>query len=201
MKFMMNGALTLGTFDGANLEIVDQVGEENCFMFGPKIDDFPATMSYYNSQWQYQNVQGLKRVVDALIDGTISDNRTGMFQDIYDSLLTGSQWQAGDPLSLIHICNRVKDICRVLYPNDSSYDGKVLRLRQQYFFVSASLQYVLDSFKRIHGNDFSQFPNFNCIQLNDTHPVLAIPELMRLLIDENRQDVYKRQPGNAAIIF
>ena len=83
--------------------------------------------------------------------------------------------------------NRVKDICRVLYPNDSSYDGKVLRLRQQYFFVSASLQNVLETFKRTHGTDFSQFPEFNCIQLNDTHPVLAIPELMRLLIDENRQ--------------
>lgn len=101
MKFMMNGALTLGTYDGANLEILDQVGEDNCFMFGPKIADFPATMSYYNSQWQYQNVEGLKRVVDALIDGTISDNRTGMFQDLYDSLLTGSQWQAGDPFYVL----------------------------------------------------------------------------------------------------
>lgn len=96
MKFMLNGALTLGTYDGANLEILEEVGEENSFMFGPKIDDFPATMSYYNSQWQYKNVEGLNRVVDALIDGTLSDNRTGMFQDLYDSLLTGSQWHAGD---------------------------------------------------------------------------------------------------------
>ncbi|HHV42103.1 MAG TPA: glycogen/starch/alpha-glucan phosphorylase [Clostridiaceae bacterium] len=101
MKFMMNGALTLGTYDGANLEILDQVGAENCFMFGPQIDDFPATMSYYNSQWQYNNVEGLKRVVDALVDGTISDNRTGMFQELYNSLLTGSQWQAGDPFYIL----------------------------------------------------------------------------------------------------
>lgn len=96
MKFMLNGALTLGTYDGANLEILEEVGEENSFMFGPVIADFPATMNYYNSQWQYKNVDGLKRVVDALVDGTLSDNRTGMFQDLYDSLLTGSQWHAGD---------------------------------------------------------------------------------------------------------
>ncbi len=97
MKFMLNGALTLGTYDGANLEILEEVGEENSFMFGPKIDDFPATMSYYNSQWQYKNVSGLKRAVDALIDGTLSDNRTGMFKALHDSLLIGSQWNAGDP--------------------------------------------------------------------------------------------------------
>ncbi len=101
MKFMMNGALTLGTFDGANLEILEEVGPDNSFIFGPKIDDFPATLSYYNPQWQYRHVEGLKKVVDALIDGTLSDNRTGLFQDLYDSLLTGSQWQAGDPFYLL----------------------------------------------------------------------------------------------------
>ena len=81
--------------------------------------------------------------------------------------------------------NRVEDIWRVLYPNDSSYDGKVLRVRQQYFFVSATLQSVVRNYKRTHGNDLSRFAEFNCFQLNDTHPVVGIPELMRILIDEN----------------
>lgn len=79
--------------------------------------------------------------------------------------------------------NKVEDICRVLYPNDSGIEGKTLRLRQQYFFVSASLQDILNKYILEHGNDFTKLPDYNCIQLNDTHPVIAIPELMRLLID------------------
>lgn len=80
---------------------------------------------------------------------------------------------------------RVHDLCRVLYPNDSTYDGKVLRVRQQYFFVSASLQTMIDSYIENHGEDLRDFHKYNSIQLNDTHPVLAIPELMRLLLDEH----------------
>ncbi|MDO4610103.1 glycogen/starch/alpha-glucan phosphorylase [Corynebacterium sp.] len=79
---------------------------------------------------------------------------------------------------------RVHDLCRVLYPNDSTYEGKVLRVRQQYFFVSASLQQMIDSHLDVHG-DLSTFAEYNSIQLNDTHPVLAIPELMRLLLDDH----------------
>lgn len=81
--------------------------------------------------------------------------------------------------------NSAQNISRVLYPNDSGPSGKALRLKQQYFFTSASLQDLLIKFKRDHGANFSEFPNYNVVQLNDTHPVVAIPELMRLLMDEN----------------
>ncbi|HKL84881.1 MAG TPA: glycogen/starch/alpha-glucan phosphorylase [Treponemataceae bacterium] len=77
-----------------------------------------------------------------------------------------------------------ENISRVLYPNDAGPSGKTLRLKQQYFFSSASLQDILAKFKRDHGTNFKEFPLYNVIQLNDTHPVVAIPELMRLLIDE-----------------
>lgn len=80
---------------------------------------------------------------------------------------------------------KVMDICRVLYPNDTTYEGKVLRVRQQYFFVSASLQEMISNFITHHGEDLTRFAEFNSIQLNDTHPVLAIPELLRLLLDEH----------------
>ena len=80
--------------------------------------------------------------------------------------------------------NRAEDISRVLYPNDSEDQGKILRLKQQYFFVSASIQDMVKNFKKTHGNDFEHFPDYVAIQLNDTHPVVAIPELMRILIDE-----------------
>ncbi|MDO4175137.1 MAG: glycogen/starch/alpha-glucan phosphorylase [Eubacteriales bacterium] len=77
--------------------------------------------------------------------------------------------------------NRAEDISRVLYPNDSTDEGKKLRLKQQYFFCSASLQDMIKKYKMNHGNDFAHFADFNAIQLNDTHPVISIPELIRLL--------------------
>lgn len=80
---------------------------------------------------------------------------------------------------------RVMDLCRVLYPNDTTYAGKVLRVRQQYFFTSASLQSMIANYIAHHGEDLRDFARYNCIQLNDTHPVLAIPELMRLLMDDH----------------
>ncbi|QWW20079.1 glycogen/starch/alpha-glucan phosphorylase [Schaalia sp. 19OD2882] len=80
---------------------------------------------------------------------------------------------------------RTMDISRVLYPNDTTFEGKVLRVRQQYFFCSASLQSIIDTYVAEHGNDLTGFATYNAIQLNDTHPVLAIPELMRLLMDEH----------------
>ena len=80
--------------------------------------------------------------------------------------------------------NRAEDISRVLYPNDSTNEGKILRLKQQYFFVSASLQELVRKFKAEHGKHFDKFPEFVAVQLNDTHPVVGIPELIRILVDE-----------------
>ncbi len=97
MKFMINGALTLGTCDGANIEIADAVGDKNHYQFGCKVQDFGPTMSFYNPQWQYHNIKGLNRVVNALVDGTFNDSGTSMFQDIYNGLLHGTNWQPADP--------------------------------------------------------------------------------------------------------
>ncbi len=81
--------------------------------------------------------------------------------------------------------NIAKNLTEVLYPADEHYAGKELRLRQQYFFVSATLQRVIHKFKLKYGNDFSIMPEKYAFQLNDTHPSIAVAELMRLLIDEN----------------
>ncbi len=80
--------------------------------------------------------------------------------------------------------NEAENVSRVLYPNDSGPQGKALRLKQQYFFCSASLQDLVHRFVNNYGTDFSKFPELHAIQLNDTHPVVAIPELMRILMDE-----------------
>ena len=80
--------------------------------------------------------------------------------------------------------NNAENISRVLYPNDNGPMGKALRLKQQYFFTSASLQDLVHHFVANIGTDFSKFPDYHVIQLNDTHPVVAIPEMMRILMDE-----------------
>ena len=80
--------------------------------------------------------------------------------------------------------NKAEDITRVLYPNDSTWEGKRLRIKQQYVLSSASLQDMMRTFKTAHGNDLSHFADFYAVQLNDTHPAMSIPELIRLLMLE-----------------
>ena len=80
--------------------------------------------------------------------------------------------------------NKAEDITRVLYPNDSTWEGKRLRLKQQYVLSSASLQDMIRVYKSAHGTDLSHFAEFYAVQLNDTHPAMSIPELIRLLMLE-----------------
>ena len=84
----------------------------------------------------------------------------------------------------LHAKNMAEDITRVLYPNDTTWDGKRLRLKQQYVLSSASLQDMLRNYKMAYGNDFSKFGERYAVQLNDTHPAMSIPELIRLLMKE-----------------
>ncbi len=80
--------------------------------------------------------------------------------------------------------NKAEDITRVLYPNDSTWEGKRLRIKQQYVLSSASLQDMMRTFRVAHGNDFTHFADYYAVQLNDTHPAMSIPELIRLLMKE-----------------
>ena len=89
-----------------------------------------------------------------------------------------------DYLRALDAKNKAEDITRVLYPNDSTWEGKRLRIKQQYVLSSASLQDMLRTFKIAHGDDLSHFAEFYAVQLNDTHPAMSIPELIRLLMLE-----------------
>lgn len=89
----------------------------------------------------------------------------------------------GDYMNAVEQENLAKNIVEVLYPNDNHYSGKELRLKQQYFFVSASLQQVIKKFKATH-DDIHELPEKVVFQLNDTHPTVAVAELMRILVDE-----------------
>jgi len=89
----------------------------------------------------------------------------------------------GDYQKAVEQENLAKNICEVLYPNDNHYAGKELRLKQQYFFISASVQQAVKKYKQNH-SDIRKFYEKNVFQLNDTHPTVAVPELMRILLDE-----------------
>ena len=91
MKFMLNGAVTLGTMDGANVEIVQEVGEENAVIFGLSSDEVIRYENYggYNPQDIYNSDEGIRRVLNQLIDGTYAKGDKGLFREIYDSLLNG----------------------------------------------------------------------------------------------------------------
>lgn len=96
-----------------------------------------------------------------------------------------ADFNRGNYVEAVAAKNEGETISKVLYPNDTYVEGKFLRLKQQYFFVSATLQDIIRKYKIDH-DTLDKFSDKNCIQLNDTHPVIAIPELMRILIDEEK---------------
>ncbi len=98
------------------------------------------------------------------------------------------EFNAGDYAEAVESKNAAEHITMVLYPNDASENGKELRLRQQYFLASASLKDVLRRWIALHGKNFDELADKHCFQLNDTHPSVAVAELMRLLVDEHRLD-------------
>ena len=98
------------------------------------------------------------------------------------------QFNAGDYAGSVLEKTAAENISMLLYPNDITEMGKELRLRQQYFLVSATLQDVLRRWKSVHGDDLTEFAEKSFFQLNDTHPSIAVAELMRLLVDENDMD-------------
>ena len=89
-----------------------------------------------------------------------------------------------DYLRALDAKNKAEDITRVLYPNDSTWEGKRLRIKQQYVLSSASLQDMIRTYKSAYGNNLRHFADHYAVQLNDTHPAMSIPELMRLLMEE-----------------
>lgn len=95
------------------------------------------------------------------------------------------KFNQGDYFEAVDARIAAENLTLVLYPNDASVSGKELRLRQQYFLVSASLQDAIAQWLESYGPDWGRFAAMHCFQLNDTHPALAVAELMRLLVDEH----------------
>ncbi len=100
MKLMLNGAVTLGTYDGANIEIVEQAGEENNYIFGATVDEINAMKATYDPKELYQADPLLHKVVDSLIDGTFPDD-DGMLKELHTALLEGASWHKPDHYFLL----------------------------------------------------------------------------------------------------
>lgn len=101
MKLMLNGAVTLGTYDGANIEIVQEAGEENNYIFGAKVEELKEIMPKYSSRKILSENPKIRRVVQTLIDGTVSDGGTGYFRELYFSLTDGASWHSPDNYYLL----------------------------------------------------------------------------------------------------
>ncbi len=101
MKLMLNGAVTLGTYDGANIEIVEEAGEENNYIFGARVEDIEEIKETYSSKELYETDEKIKRVLDALVDGTLKNGRTKIFKELYDSILKGASWHKPDHYYLL----------------------------------------------------------------------------------------------------
>ena len=96
MKFMLNGTMTLGTYDGANVEIAEEAGEENNYIFGARVQDLERIMPTYDPRKLYSENTRIARVLNTLIDGTFSDGGNGSFRELYYSLLDGASWHKPD---------------------------------------------------------------------------------------------------------
>ena len=101
MKLMLNGAVTLGTYDGANIEIVQEAGEDNNYIFGAKVEELEKIVPDYDSRKLFAENDMIRRVVSSLIDGTVSDGGSGDFRELYMSLLDGASWHAPDHYYLL----------------------------------------------------------------------------------------------------
>ena len=153
--------------------------------------------SKYGDPWSYRRYNHTVKVkfpdhtvlavpydVPVIGYGTNNINTLRLWQCEPETPLDFNAFNDQDYLRALAEKNKAEDITRVLYPNDSTWEGKRLRIKQQYVLSSASLQDMMRTFKTAHGNDLSHFADFYAVQLNDTHPAMSIPELIRLLMLE-----------------
>jgi len=146
----------------------------------------------------YKDKQGIERVrwadtndvvaipYDMPISGYCNEtiNTLRLWKATATEVFNLDEFNAGDYADAVEAKNDAEHISMVLYPNDASENGKELRLKQQYFLASASIKDVIRLWEESDGADYSRFAEFNVFQMNDTHPTIAVAELMRILLDE-----------------
>jgi starch phosphorylase len=167
---------------GSPLEI-KRLDEQVCIRFGGDVNvNFKAGGAHFQQE-NYETVNAIPYDYPIVGYGNNKINTLRLWASESPEFFNLVAFNNGDYNEALRKNNEAKNISRILYPNDNHKEGKILRLRQQYFFSSASLQDLIRKYKKYTDGDFSNLSDYISIQLNDTHPVVAIPELMRILLD------------------
>ncbi len=177
--------------DGQQIEVPDQ-WLANQYVWEIKKPKHAVEVKFYGQAETYQDVDGCvrSRTVNAMVVKAVPYDVpvVGYQNKVVNTLRLWSAEPTEDKLpsnmSFDQYLQAIKEICHGLYPDDSTEHGRILRLRQQYFLVSSGLQSMIRGHKRVYGTLKNMSEKY-VFQLNDTHPILAIPELMRLLMDEH----------------
>ena len=149
---------------------------------------FGGAVRYDDGGTQWEDTEEvLAMAYDMIIPGygTKAVNTLRLWHAKASASLDLALFNQGNYMRAVEDKNRSENVTRVLYPDDSSYQGRELRLRQEYFFVAASIQDILHRYLRDH-KDYSELADKIAVHLNDTHPAIAVPEFMRLLVDVHR---------------
>ena len=185
--------------DGQQVELADHWLDLGDAWLITKVDEteevrFGGTVEYnwkdgrnYPVYTGYTSVLAIPKDMEIAGYGTEHTNTLRLWDAKSPTPVDMSLYSSGDYLKAVEQQAMAEVIAKVLYPDDNHYEGKSLRLRQQYFFVSATVQSIV----RKHREEYGTLRNFHekhVIQINDTHPTLAIPELMRILLDEEGYD-------------
>ncbi len=136
MKFMLNGALTVGTWDGANIEMAEEAGEDNFFMFGLKADEVAGSRSWYSPFWHYENDGETRRALDLIFSDHFSGNEKGIFEPIREVLLT-----QGD--HYMHLAD-LKSFCEAHDRVDEAFGNKEKWARMAILNIAASGKFSSD---------------------------------------------------------
>jgi starch phosphorylase len=162
---------------------------EQLIHFGGRTEHYRDTQGIHRVRWVDTNdVVAIPYDMPISGYGTASINTLRLWKATATEAFNLDDFNAGSYSDAVEAKNDAEHISMVLYPNDASENGKELRLRQQYFLASASLQDVFRLWEETDGTDYSRFAEFNVFQMNDTHPTIAVAELMRLLLDEKHME-------------
>jgi len=160
---------------------------EQTIRFGGRTEHFHDKHGIHRARW-VDTDDVIAIAYDLPISGYRNKtvNTLRLWKATSTELFSLTDFNAGSYSEAVEAKNDAEHITMVLYPNDSSECGKELRLKQQYFLASASLQDVIRQWERKNGSSYDQFADYNVFQMNDTHPTIAVAELMRILMDDKR---------------
>ena len=162
---------------------------EQLIHFGGRTEHFKDQQGIHRVRW-VDTCDVVAIPYDMPVSGyaTESINTLRLWKATATEAFNLDEFNAGSYSDAVEAKNNAEHISMVLYPNDSSECGKELRLRQQYFLASATLKDVMRLWEETDSRDYSRFAEFNVFQMNDTHPTIAVAELMRLLLDEKNME-------------